>query len=146
MQVSFNSSATGMSNISTASKEVSSTSSNQIEQEIATIDKQLSQLSATNDNMNHSTEINQLTKQRETLQKQLDELKNSSSTANTKNTSQVQNANEKQPQTKEEADSMKAFGRAYDTTISPQSYTAMQTEQKSTKQTSEQQLLKKMTL
>ena len=123
MQVSFNSSATGMSNISTASKEVASTSANQIEQEIATIDKQLSQLSATNDNMNHSTEINQLTKQRETLQKQLDELKNSSSTANTKNTSQVQNANEKQPQTKEEAESMKAFGRAYDTTISPQSYT-----------------------
>ena len=81
MQVSFNSSTSGVGNISTASKQVASTSANQIEQEIATIDKQLSQLSATNDNMNHSTEINQLTKQRETLQKQLDELKNSSSTA-----------------------------------------------------------------
>ncbi len=146
MQVSFNSSASGMSNISTLSQEVTRTSINQIEQEISAIDKQLSQLSATNDNMNHSTEIGQLTKQRETLQKQLDSLKDTSSTANANNTSQVQNANEKQPQTKEEADSMKAFGRAYDTTISPQSYTAMQTEQKSTKQTSEQQLLKKMTL
>lgn len=146
MQVSFNSSASGMSNISTLSQEITRTSINQIEQEISAIDKQLSQLSATNDNMNHSTEIGQLTKQRETLQKQLDSLKDTSSTANANNTSQVQNANEKQPQTKEEADSMKAFGRAYDTTISPQSYTAMQTEQKSTKQTSEQQLLKKMTL
>ena len=148
MQVSFNSSATGMSNISTASKEVASTSANQIEQEIAVIDKKLSQLSSTNDNMNHETEISQLTKQRETLQKQLDGLKNSSTsgTSSTQNTTQAQNANEKQPQTKEEADSMKAFGRAYDTTISPQSYTAMQTEQKNTKQTSEQQLLKKLTL
>ena len=146
MQVSFNSSASGMSNISTLSQEITRTSINQIEQEISAIDKQLSQLSATNDNMNHSTEIGQLTKQRETLQKQLDFLKDTSSTANANNTSQVQNANEKQPQTKEEADSMKAFGRAYDTTISPQSYTAMQTEQKNTKQTSEQQLLKKMTL
>ena len=135
-----------MSNISTSSQEVASTSANQIEQEIASIDKQLSKLSTTNDNMNHSTEISQLTKQRETLQKQLNEVKNSSSTANTKNVSQLQNANEKQPQTKEEADSMKTFGRAYDTNISAQSYTVMQTEQKTTTQANEQQLMKKITL
>ena len=80
------------------------------------------------------------------LQKQLQSIKDSSSSSNAGNVSQAQNANEQQPTTKEEADSMKTFGRAAETNISPQSYTAMKNEQDTTSQQKEQQLVKRMTL
>ena len=136
------------SNVSTISQEVANTSANQIEQQIAAIDKQLSSLSSSSstDSMNHETEISQLKKQREALQKQLQSIKDSSSSSNAGNVSQAQNANEQQPTTKEEADSMKTFGRAAEANISPQSYTAMKNEQDTTSQQKEQQLVKRMTL
>ena len=141
----------------------SATSTGQIRQQIAAINKQISDLSSQQDNNTHKNQINLLKKQRQQLEQQLTQLQNSedlSSTAEASDTAKKQAeatitkpdsilataATAPQIQTTENEAEIADSSKAYQAAISQQGYAAMKTEQTTTVQDKEQKLLHEMNL